>query len=196
MPAARAGRGSMARFGIYLIVAALAGLPGRPSAADEGTTAHAFSFASIEGDPMPMASFAGRPVLLVNTASLCGFTYQYTALQRLWAAYRERGLVVLGVPSNDFGGQEPGTAAEIKTFCAANFEVDFPLTEKVQVKGDGAHPLFAWLRRELGPEAGPRWNFHKYLIGPDGRVVAAWPSSVEPDAPPIVAAVERLLHAR
>jgi glutathione peroxidase len=124
---------------------------------------------------------------------MCGFTYQYAALQRLWEAYRDRGLVVLGVPSNDFGGQEPGSAAEIKSFCEANFDVDFPLTEKVGVRGAGAHPLFAWLRAELGPDAAPRWNFHKYLIGPDGRALATWPSGVEPDAPAVRAAVEGAL---
>jgi glutathione peroxidase len=124
---------------------------------------------------------------------MCGFTYQYAALHRLWEAYRQRGLVVLGVPSNDFGGQEPGSAAEIKSFCEANFDVDFPLTEKVGVRGPGSHPLFAWLRAELGPDAAPRWNFHKYLIGPDGRALATWPSGVEPDAPAVRAAVERTL---
>jgi glutathione peroxidase len=130
---------------------------------------------------------------VVNTASRCGFTYQYAGLQRLWSDYRERGLVVLGVPSNDFGGQEPGTNEQIKTFCEVNFDVDFPMTEKVRVKGPGAHPLFAWFRAELGEQAGPRWNFHKYLLDPEGKVVASWPSSVEPDAPEVRAAVERLL---
>jgi glutathione peroxidase len=165
----------------------------REPAAGEGQGAHAFAFSSIEGEPLPMQAFAGRPVLVVNTASLCGFTYQYAALQRVWEAYRGRGLVVLGVPSNDFGGQEPGGAAEIKTFCEVNFDTDFPLTEKVHVTGASSHPLFAWLRNQLGAGAGPRWNFHKYLIAPDGRVAGAWPSAVEPDSPPITAAVEKLL---
>jgi glutathione peroxidase len=166
-----------------------------PAAADEARSAHQFAFTSIEGEPLPLSPFAGRPLLVVNTASMCGFTYQYAALQRLWSAYRDRGLVVLGVPSNDFGGQEPGTAAEIKTFCEVNFHVDFPLTEKVHVKGEASHPLFAWLRQQLGPGAGPRWNFHKYLIAPDGTAVAAWPSSVDPEAPEITAVVEGLLPA-
>ena len=155
--------------------------------------AHAFGFTAIEGEPLPLGRYAGRPLLVVNTASMCGFTYQYAALQRLWESYRDRGLVVLGVPSNDFGGQEPGSAAEIKSFCEANFDVDFPLTEKVAVRGEAAHPLFAWLRRELGPSAVPRWNFHKYLIGPDGRALTTWPSGVEPDAPAVRAAVEEAL---
>jgi glutathione peroxidase len=166
---------------------------GREPAAGEGQGAHAFAFTSIEGEPLPMQGLTGRPVLVVNTASPCGFTYQYAALQRVWEAHRERGLVVLGVPSNDFGGQEPGSGEEIKTFCEANFAVDFPLTEKVHVTGAGSRPLFAWLREELGAGAGPRWNFHKYLIAPDGGVVGAWPSAVEPDSAPITAAVEKLL---
>jgi glutathione peroxidase len=108
-----------------------------PAAVEAGSSsgAHAFAFTSIEGEPLPMSGFAGRPVLVVNTASRCGFTHQYAALQRLWRSHRDRGLVVLGVPSNDFGGQEPGSAEEIKTFCEVNFDVDFPLTEKVHVTG-------------------------------------------------------------
>ncbi len=154
--------------------------------------AFAFSFTAIEGDPLPLARYAGRPLLVVNTASQCGYTYQYAALQRLWERYRGRGLVVLGVPSNDFRQEAAGNAA-IKAFCEANFDADFPLTEKVAVRGPGSHPLFAWLRGELGESAGPRWNFHKYLIAPDGRAVAAWPSGIEPDSPEVVRAVEALL---
>lgn len=165
----------------------------RPGSAADAAGAHAFAFTSIEGQALPMASFTGRPVLVVNTASLCGFTYQYAGLQRLWNAYRAQGLVVLGVPSNDFGGQEPGTAGQIKTFCTANFDIDFPLTEKVHVQGAQSHPLFVWLRDRLGPTAGPNWNFHKYLIAPDGNVVGFWPSSVEPDSPQITAAIDKLL---
>lgn len=185
----------MLRCGILLVAMALTAYFARSATMAEAASAHGFAFTSIEGEPLPMEGFAGRPVLVVNTASMCGFTYQYAALQRLWAAYRERGLVVLGVPSNDFGGQEPGSGAEIKTFCEINFDVDFPLTEKVHVKGDASHPLFVWLRRQLGPEAGPRWNFHKYLIAPDGRAVASWPSSTDPGSPEITAAVDRLLRA-
>lgn len=175
------------------LVLALLG-PAVPAASERG--AFAFAFTSIEGEPLPLERFAGRPLLVVNTASLCGFTYQYSALQKLWERYRDRGLVVLGVPSNDFGGQEPGSNQQIKTFCEANFDVDFPLTEKVQVRGPGSHPLFAWLREQLGERAGPRWNFYKYLIGPDGAALAAWPSSVEPGAAEITAAIERALAGR
>ena len=154
---------------------------------------HRFAFTSIDGEPLPMSAFAGRTVLVVNTASLCGFTYQYAALQDLWEGYRDRGLVLLGVPSNDFGSQEPGSAAEIKEFCEVNFDVDFPLTEKQVVRGDGAHPFFREVVEILGPEAAPRWNFHKFLVAPDGRLIGAWPSRVEPGSPEIIAAIESAL---
>ena len=174
---------------LVLVVAVSLGASARAAEA----TAHDFAFTSLEGAPLPMAGFAGKPVLLVNTASMCGFTYQYGALQRLWTAYRTRGLVVLGVPSNDFGGQEPGSSSEIKSFCEVNFDVGFPMTEKVHVEGRQSHPLFVWLRQRLGPTAGPRWNFHKYLIGPDGRALGSWPSSTEPDSPELRSALERVL---
>lgn len=185
----------MARSVAWLLAFAACALWAAPRPAHAETSAHAFTFTSIEGDALPLAAYAGRPVLLVNTASMCGYTYQYAALQRLWSSYRERGLVVLGVPSNDFGGQEPGSSAEIKSFCEVHFDVDFPLTEKVEVKGAGSHPLFVWLREQLGSNAGPRWNFHKYLIGTDGRALRWWPASVEPDSADIRAAVESVLPA-
>jgi glutathione peroxidase len=176
---------------LVAIIVACAALAA-PAAAASGSM-HGFSFTSIDGEPLPMSGFAGQAVLVVNTASLCGFTRQYGALQQVFETYRARGLVVLGVPSNDFGGQEPGTAAEIKQFCEVNFAVDFPLTEKQVVKGEAAHPFFRAVVAELGPEAAPRWNFHKFLVAPDGRLAGAWPSRVEPDAPELIAAIEAVL---
>lgn len=152
--------------------------------------AHDFQFTRIEGGPLPLSDFKGKAVLVVNTASRCGYTPQYTGLQKLWRTYRDKGLVVLGVPSNDFGGQEPGTAVEIKTFCETNFEVDFPLAGKEPVKGDAAHPFYKWAAQELGPEAAPKWNFHKYLIGPDGKLVGWFSTKTSPDAPDLTAAIE------
>ena len=157
------------------------------------TTAHDFAFTAIDGTPLPLKSFAGKAVLVVNTASQCGFTPQYAALQDLWTRYRDKGLVLLGVPSNDFGGQEPGTAAEIKEFCEVNFSVDFPLTEKVVVTGEGAHPFYVWAGTELGALAKPRWNFHKYLIAPDGRLVDWFSTPTEPTAPRVIKVVEAVL---
>jgi len=155
--------------------------------------AHAFAFTSIDGEPLPLAGFAGKAVMVINTASRCGFTHQYAEIQSLWSKYRDRGLVVLGAPSNDFGGQEPGSEKEIKEFCEVNFDVDFPLTGKVRVKGDGAHPFYRWAADELGGMAKPRWNFHKYLIAPDGRLVDWFSTPTSPLAPRVIEAVEALL---
>ena len=182
-----------------LVIAVFALLPlnalgGEPqAAAAEG--AHAFAFTSIEGGALPLESFAGKAVLVVNTASRCGFTRQYGDLQAVWERFRDRGLIVLGVPSNDFGGQEPGSEAEIKAFCEVNFSVDFPMTEKVRVTGAEAHPFYRWARTTLGAPAAPRWNFHKYLVAPDGRLVGWFPTQTRPDAEAVIQAIEANLPA-
>jgi glutathione peroxidase len=157
------------------------------------SNAHAFSFVSLDGSPLPIAGFAGRAVLVVNTASECGYTPQYADLQRLWREWRGRGLVVLGVPSNDFGEQESGDATAIRSFCTERYAVDFPLSRKERVIGAGAHPFYQWIAAELGEDAAPRWNFHKYLIAPDGSLAGAWPASVRPADPAIVGTVAEVL---
>ena len=162
-------------------------------AGDEGSSAYDFAFTSIQGKPLPLSSFRGKVVLVVNTASRCGFTHQYGDLQATWERYRDRGLVVLGVPSNDFGNQEPGTEAEIKTFCEINFNVDFPMTAKVHVRGDGAHPFYRWAAEKLGPAAKPRWNFHKYLIDPDGHLAHWFSTQTAPTSSEITRAIEAQL---
>lgn len=156
-------------------------------------TAHDFDFAAIDGKPLPLKQFRGKAVLVVNTASQCGFTPQYADLQKLWTQYQGKGLVVLGVPSNDFGGQEPGSAAQIKEFCEVNFDIDFPLTEKQAVIGAKAHPFYRWIAAELGEDALPKWNFHKYLIAPDGSIAEVFPSKVKPTDPQVIQAVEAAL---
>ncbi len=158
--------------------------------------AHAFEFTSIEGQPLPMDTFEGKAVLVVNTASHCGFTHQYADLQSVWERYRDRGLVVLGVPSNDFGNQEPGSEAEIKQFCEVNFNVDFPMTTKVHVKGAEAHPFYEWAVQTLGTESQPRWNFHKYLVAPDGQLVAWFSTSTSPTSAKVVQTIEGHLQPR
>lgn len=154
-------------------------------------SAHQFSFPGRDGGEVKLADFAGRPVLVVNVASECGYTPQYAAMQKLW---RERGdeLVVLGVPSNDFGAQEPGSEAEIKTFCETRYGVDFPMTAKQTVIGGTAHPFYRWVVEQAGEGAAPKWNFHKILIGPDGELAGLWPSKVEPDSSEIAAAIDDL----
>ena len=135
--------------------------------------------------------YAGKVVLIVNTASKCAFTPQYDGLEALYRRYRDRGLVVLGFPSNDFGAQEPGTEKQIQSFCRLTYKVDFPMFEKTRVRRDVADPLY----RALGQLAGeyPRWNFHKYLIDRDGRLAGSYPSQVRPESSTLVDAIERLL---
>ena len=154
----------------------------------------AVSLESIGGGPLPTGGFGGRVVLLVNTASLCGFTDQYRGLEALWRLYKDRGLVVLGVPSNDFGGQEPGSNDEIKRFCEANFDVTFPLADKQVVSGPAAHPLYRWAAAQTGALGTPNWNFHKILIGRDGRVID-WFSAVSGTGAKLDRAIEAALAA-
>lgn len=144
------------------------------------------------GEPTRLCdAYAGKVLLVVNTASKCGYTYQYGGLEHLYDRYRDRGLVVLGFPSNDFGGQEPGSEAQIQAFCRDTYSVQFPMFEKVHAAEGKAHPLFDTLARQTGRY--PRWNFHKYLIGRDGRVVADWRSGTEPEAAEIITAIEAQL---
>jgi glutathione peroxidase len=177
----------------FLLVALLAFAAGPAAAAGPAGSAYEFGFTAIEGGPLPLAQFKGKVVLLVNTASQCGFTPQYADLQAVWERYRDRGLVVLGVPSNDFGGQEPGSEAEIKQFCEVNFAVDFPLTAKERVVGDGAHPFYRWAAQTLGLAAQPRWNFHKYLIGADGRLAGWFATATSPTSAEVTGAIEAQL---
>jgi glutathione peroxidase len=162
-------------------------------AAEAVESAHDFAFTAIEGGPLPLSSFEGNVVLVVNTASLCGFTPQYADLQKIWERYRERGFVVLGVPSNDFGSQEPGTEDEIKMFCEVNFDIDFPMTSKVRVTGEDAHPFYKWAAGQVGPAGTPRWNFHKYLIGPEGDLVTWFSTPTVPTSGKVSGAIEAQL---
>jgi glutathione peroxidase len=157
-------------------------------------TAYAFSFKALDGGDIALSSYAGRPILVVNTASLCGYTPQYGGLQALWTRYREQGLMVLGVPSNDFGGQEPGNASDIGKTAHDDYRVTFPLTAKAVVKGAAAHPFYRWAATER-PQDAPRWNFHKYLVGRDGRLKAGFTSAIEPSDPSIIVAIETELRA-
>ena len=156
-------------------------------------SAHEFEFVSIDAKPLPLKAFVGRPILLVNTASACGYTPQYASLQRLWEVYRDRGLVVLAVPCNDFGAQEPGTEPQIRDFCTNRYDVDFPLTTKERVVGADAHPLYRWILEQVGEAGAPRWNFHKYLLDGEGQLVDMWPSRVDPLDADIVGSIDVLL---
>ncbi|KAB7739454.1 redoxin domain-containing protein [Parvibaculum sedimenti] len=156
-------------------------------------TAFDFEFRSLRGQPLRLNAFKGHPLLIVNTASKCGFTPQYKGLEAVWQKYKDEGLVVLGVPSNDFANQEPGGADEIATFCEMNFGVDFPLTAKVSVKGPDAHPLFKWIGAQGGFLSKPRWNFYKYLIGRDGKLKTWFASTTTPDSAKFEKAISELV---
>jgi glutathione peroxidase len=158
-------------------------------------TAYAFSFAGLDGGSVRLAEHAGKPILVVNTASLCGYTPQYAGLQELWQRYRERGLMIVGVPSNDFGGQEPGGPADINKTAHGGYGVSFPLTAKAEVRGPNAHPFYKWAALER-PGDGPRWNFHKYLVGRDGRIAAAFATQIEPTDARVIAAIEKELRPK
>lgn len=164
-----------------------------PAVAAE-TNAHAFSFIDIDGGALDLAAYAGKPLLVVNTASRCGYTYQYDGLQALYDQYRDQGFVLLTVPSDDFGGQELDSEAEVKHFCEVNFNLDLPMTSITRVKGRKAHPFYQWARKELGAQNAPAWNFHKYLVGPDGHLLDAFPTRVEPGSGRVTRAIEALLQ--
>ena len=154
-----------------------------------------YVFTSISGAPMRFSNWTGQPLLLCNTASECGYTPQYAGLQKLWEDYRNSGLVVVGMPSNDFGGQEPGDEEEIFRFVTEEYGVTFPMTAKHSVMGLSAHPLFHELRDAYGDDVMPRWNFHKFLFNKQGTLVEFWPSSVEPTDPSITHQIERNLSS-
>ncbi|MDR3497607.1 MAG: glutathione peroxidase [Parvibaculum sp.] len=163
--------------------------------AGKDKTAFDFEFNSLKGKPMPLSAFAGNPLLIVNTASKCGFTPQYAGLEAIYRKHKADGLVVLGVPSNDFANQEPGNSGEIEQFCEINFGVDFPLTEKVHVKGADAHPLFQWIGAQGGFLSRPRWNFYKYLIGRDGKLVNWFASVTTPESAKFQSAIAKLVKS-
>ncbi|HVJ79071.1 MAG TPA: glutathione peroxidase [Hyphomicrobium sp.] len=158
-------------------------------------TAYDFQFSTIDGKPMKLAAWRGKALLIVNTASFCGYTKQYAGLQELWTRYEKAGLVVIGVPSNDFGEQEPKSEGEIKTFCQGAFGVTFPLTSKQHVVGADAHPFYKWAAETMGPAGVPNWNFHKYLIGRDGRLLRSFSTKLPPLSEDITGWIDKALAA-
>ena len=142
---------------------------------------------------MALADWRGKVLLVVNTASFCGFTKQYAGLQSLWSKYESKGLVVVGVPSNDFGGQEPKAEGEIKKFCEGAFGITFPLTDKQSVTGPNAHPFFKWAAASAGEGGAPAWNFHKYLIGKDGRLLRSFSSRMSPESDDLIREIDNAL---
>jgi glutathione peroxidase len=166
--------------------------PAQAEAAMSQITAYAFSFPALSGNDIRLAEYTGHPLLVVNTASLCGYTPQYAGLQALWSEFHERGFAIIGVPSNDFGGQEPGGAADIAETAQHQYSVTFPIAAKAVVSGAGAHPFYRWAA-QARPKDVPRWNFHKYLIGRDGKIADVFASAVEPADTRIKTAIARAL---
>ncbi|MBU2607360.1 MAG: glutathione peroxidase [Alphaproteobacteria bacterium] len=154
---------------------------------------HATEFTTIDGQPLDLAQLGAKAVLVVNTASKCGYTPQYAGLEELYETFRDQGFVIVGVPSNDFGGQEPGTEAEVKTFCQINYGVTFPLTKKYAVTGAEEHPFFLNAVATLGAAAQPKWNFHKVLTNGAGTPIKAYPSATKPADAELVADIEAAL---
>ena len=155
---------------------------------------HEIELKDIDGKATKLGAYEGKTVLLVNVASKCGYTPQYKQLEEVYRKFKDKGLVVVGVPSNDFGGQEPGSAKEIKEFCSSKYDVTFPLMEKVKVTGAEKHPLYGYLTSEKSGFPGEvKWNFGKFLIGPDGKVLARWDSKVKPDSEEVIGAIEKSL---
>jgi glutathione peroxidase len=159
---------------------------------------YSFTLASLDGKPAPLAAYQGKVVLVVNVASRCGFTPQYTALESVYEKYKDQGLVILGFPANNFGHQEPGTNEEIKTFCQSKYSVTFPMYAKISVLGDDQAPLYHYLTAEANPAvAGDiKWNFTKFLVDRNGNVVQRFESKVTPDSPEVTAAIEKYLASK
>jgi glutathione peroxidase len=173
------------RRGLFALLTAGFGAPAlaapatKNGAAMSPVTAYAFSFAGLQGGSIRLADYAGKPIMVVNTASLCGYTPQYAGLEQLFKRFHDRGFMIIGVPSNDFGGQEPGGPAEISETANKEYGVTFPLAAKAEVKGPNAHPFYKWAASER-PQETPKWNFHKYLVGGDGYISAVFPTEIEP----------------
>ena len=155
--------------------------------------AYDFSFNDLDGSELNLSEYKDKVIVVVNVASQCGFTKQYTDMQKIWKIYEKKGIVVLGVPSNDFGNQEPGNSKEIKNFCEAKFGITFPMTEKVSVKGSTAHPFYIWAEKNHGKSAVPKWNFHKIIINKQGKVADTFSSITNPSSNKFTKVLENLI---
>ena len=155
--------------------------------------AYDFKFADLDGSNLNLSEYKDKIIVVVNVASKCGFTNQYEDMQILWEKYQEKGVVVIGVPSNDFGNQEPGSNSDIKNFCEAKFGISFPMTEKVSVKGPNAHPFFLWAKKNYGKSAIPKWNFHKIIINKEGKVANTFSSMTSPTSKKFIRTLEDII---
>ena len=166
---------------------------GSNTKADYNKLAYDYKFNDLDGSELSLNDFKNKVIVVVNVASQCGFTNQYEDMQKIWDKYQDKGVVMLGVPSNDFGKQEPGSNEEIKNFCEAKFGITFPMTEKVSVIGEKAHPFYIWAREKYGKSSIPKWNFHKIIIGKDGKVLDTFASLTNPSSKKFIKAIEKAL---
>ena len=155
--------------------------------------AYDFNFNDLEGNLLKLSEYRNKVIVVINVASQCGFTKQYEDMQEVWEKYQQKGIVMLGVPSNDFGNQEPGNSEEIKNFCEAKFGITFPMTEKVSVKGENAHPFYKWAKENYGNSAVPKWNFHKIIIGKNGKIEDTFASITNPSSKKFINSLEKAL---
>ena len=160
---------------------------------NNGKLAYDFSFKDLDGSTLSLSDYKNKVIVVVNVASQCGFTKQYDDMQKIWDKYQKKGIVMLGVPSNDFGKQEPGSNADIKNFCEAKFGITFPMTEKVSVKGENAHPFYIWAKENYGKSAVPKWNFHKIIIGKNGKIEDTFASITNPSSKKFIQSIEKAL---
>ena len=160
---------------------------------DNTNTFFNFKINSINGEELDLSSFKGKTILLVNVASKCGFTNQYDDLQKIYDDFKDKGLIVIGIPTNQFGGQEPGSEKEIKNFCETNFNITFPMTSKYEVKGANAHPIYIWAKDTFGKSTVPKWNFHKILINKNGVIVDTFASFTGPMSKKIINKLNQIL---
>ena len=156
--------------------------------------AYDFKFNDLDGSRLNLSEYQNKVIIVVNVASQCGFTKQYEDMQKIWEKYQEKGIVMLGVPSNDFGKQEPGSNEDIKNFCEAKFGITFPMTGKVSVKGENAHPFYKWAKENYGRSAVPKWNFHKIIISKDGKIETTFASITNPSSEKFIKALEKALE--
>ena len=180
------------KFKLILLIVMIS-LFGNNVSADYEKLAYNFMFKDLDGSSLNLSKYKGKIIVVVNVASQCGFTNQYEDMQKVWEKYQAKGIVILGVPSNDFGKQEPGSNEDIKNFCEAKFGISFPMTEKVSVKGSEAHPFYIWARENHGKSAIPKWNFHKIIIDKNGKVAETFSSMTNPSSKKFIETLEKLI---
>ena len=166
---------------------------GNSSNAEYEKLAYDFEFKDLDGSALNLSNYKGKVLVVVNVASQCGFTKQYEDMQKIWEKYQSKGIIILGVPSNDFGNQEPGTSEDIKNFCEAKFGITFPMTEKVSVKGTNAHPFYIWAEKNHGNSAIPKWNFHKIIVDKSGKIADTFTSITNPSSKKFTNRLDKLI---